>query len=60
MNFYGGFYLQEGLTYNRRNVFYDQPGVEVPKGQMLDIQLGFKVGWFIPVYQRKPKDYYFD
>lgn len=60
VNFYGGFYLQEGLTYNRRNVFYDQPDVEVPKGQMLDIQLGFKVGWFIPVYQRKPKDYYFD
>jgi hypothetical protein len=60
VNFYGGFYVQEGLTYNRREVFFDRPNEEVPKTQRLDIQYGFKVGWFIPVYQRKPKDYYFN
>jgi hypothetical protein len=60
VNFYGGFYLQEGLTYNRREVFFDRPFEDVPKAQRLDIQYGFKVGWFIPVYQRKPKDYYFN
>lgn len=60
VNFYGGFYAQQGLTYNRRDIFFDRPDEEVPKGQRLDVQIGFKVGWFIPVYQRKPKDYYFD
>jgi hypothetical protein len=60
VNFYGGFYIQEGLTYNRRDVFFDRPDEPVPSGMMLDIQVGFKLGWFIPVYQRKPKDYYFD
>lgn len=60
VNFYGGFYMQQGLTYNRREVFFDRPDEEVPKGQRLDLQYGFKVGWFIPVYQRKPKDYYFN
>jgi hypothetical protein len=60
VNFYGGFYFQQGMTYNRRDIFFDQPDREVPKGMMLDLQFGFKVGWFVPVYQRKPKDFYFD
>jgi hypothetical protein len=60
VNFYGGFYIQEGLTYNRREIFFDQPDIPVSKAQMLDLQYGFKLGWFIPIYQRKPKDYYFD
>lgn len=60
VNFYGGFYAQQGLTYNRREIFFDRPNEEVPQGQRLDVQIGFKLGWFIPVYQRKPKDYYFD
>lgn len=60
VNFYGGFYIQEGLTYNRRKIFFDQPDVPVSKAQRLDLQYGFKVGWFVPVYKRKPKDYYFD
>lgn len=60
VNFYGGFYIQEGLTYNRRNLFYDRPDEPVSKKMMIDIQAGFKVGWFIPVYRRKPKEFYFD
>ncbi len=60
VNFYGGFYINEGFTQNRREVFYDQPDTPVDKGQRLDIQYGFKLGWFIPIYQRKAKDYYFD
>lgn len=60
VNFYGGFYIQEGLTYNRREVFFDQPDEPVSKEQMLDLQMGFKVGWFVPIYKRKPKDFYFD
>ncbi|WP_294672736.1 hypothetical protein [uncultured Fluviicola sp.] len=60
VNFYAGFYIQEGLTYNRRDIFFDQPDVPVSKAQRLDLQYGFKVGWFVPVYKRKPKDYYFE
>lgn len=60
VNFYGGFYINEGLTYNRREIFYDQPDTPPSKDQRLDIQVGFKLGWFIPIYQRKAKDYYFD
>ncbi len=60
VNFYGGFYIQEGLTYNRREVFFDRPSEPVPTDMRLDIMYGFKIGWFIPIYQRKPKDYYFN
>lgn len=60
VNFYGGFYLQEGFTKNRREVFFDQPDVPVSSKTMIEIQYGFRVGWFIPIYRRKPKDFYFD
>jgi hypothetical protein len=60
LNFYAGFYAQQGFTYNRREVFFDQQGVDVPSEMMLDLQYGFKVAWLIPVYKRMPKDYYFD
>lgn len=59
-NFYGGFYIQEGYTFNRRNIFFDQPETEVPKDMRLDIQYGFKLGWMVPVYKRVPKSYYYN
>lgn len=59
-NFYGGFYMQEGLTKNRRTIFYDQPDNLVSTKTRLDIQYGFRLGWYIPFYRRQPKDYYFD
>ncbi len=60
INFYGGFYAQQGLTKNFRTIFFDQPDVPVSTKTMLDLQAGLKIGWFIPIYKRKPKDYYFD
>ncbi len=60
LNFYGGFFIQEGFTKNRRNAFYDQPGVPVPSETRLDILYGAKLGWLIPIYKRKPKDYYYN
>lgn len=60
VNFYGGLYLQQGLTYNRREVFFDQPNTPVSTKQRLDLLTGFKFGWFIPVYKRKPKDFYYN
>lgn len=57
-NFYGGFYAQEGLTQNKRTIFFDTPDVPVSKDTRLDVQIGFKLGWFIPIYKRKPKAFY--
>lgn len=60
LNFYAGFYFQEGFTKNRRTIFFDQPNVPVPDDIRTDIQLGLKAGWFIPIYKRRPKDFYFN
>lgn len=60
LNFYGGFYFQQGFTKNQRTIFFDQPNVHVPTDVRLDLQYGLKIGWFIPFYKRQPKDYYFD
>lgn len=60
LNFYAGFYIQEGFTKNRRTIFWDQPDVPVSTKTRLDILYGFKVGWLIPVYKRTPKSYYFN
>jgi hypothetical protein len=59
-NMYGGFYIQEGITKNVRSIFFDTPDVPVSKEPRLDVQVGFKLGWIIPVYKRLPKDYYTD
>lgn len=60
LNFYAGFYMQEGFTKNRRTIFWDKPNEPVPTNTRLDIMYGFKIGWLIPVYKRVPKDYYYD
>jgi hypothetical protein len=60
VNFYGGFYAQQGFTKNQRNIFFDQPGVSVDKNTRFDVQYGLKIGWFIPIYKRQPKDFYFN
>ena len=59
-NFYGGIYFQEGFTKNRRTIFFDQPNEPVSTDLRLDMQIGFRVGWMIPVYKRQPKSYYFN
>ena len=60
VNFYGGFYAQQGFTKNKRDVFFDKPDQPVNKDLRIDMQVGLKLGWFIPIYKRQPKDYYFD
>ena len=60
VNFYAGFYMQEGFTFNKRTVFFDQPDIPVSTEQRLDIQYGFKVAWLIPIYKRLPKTYYYN
>jgi hypothetical protein len=60
LNFYGGFYIQEGLTRNRRTIFFDQPDIPVSTDLRLDLQYGLRIGWYIPFYKRLPKDYYYN
>lgn len=60
LNFYAGGFIDEGFTKNRRTYFYDIPGVPAPTETRLDILYGFKIGWLIPVYKRKPKDFYYN
>ena len=60
INFYGGFYAQQGFTRNKRDVFFDQPDIPVDKSLRTDMQIGLKLGWFIPIYKRQPKDFYFN
>lgn len=60
VKFYAGFYVQEGLTHNKRTVYFDQPDTPVSTDLRYDIQYGMRVGWLIPIYKRKPKDFYFD
>ncbi len=59
-NFYGGFYIQEGFTRNKRTIFFDQPDIPVSEDVRIDIQYGVKIGWQIPFYKRQPKDFYYD
>jgi len=59
-HFYGGFYAQEGFTKNRRTINFDEPDVPVSTELRLDVQIGFKLGWVIPIYKRQPKDFYFN
>lgn len=58
VNFYAGAYVMQGLTKYRRDEFYDQPGVAVDSKTHLDITVGFKVGWMVPIYRRVPQNYY--
>ena len=59
-HFYGGIYAQQGLTKNRRDLFYDRPDEPVPSETRLDLQFGVKLGWVIPIYKRQPQEFYFD
>ena len=60
INFYAGAYAQQGFTQNRRTINFDSPETPVSTDLRLDLQFGFKVGWMIPIYQRQPKEFYFD
>ncbi len=60
VNFYGGFYFQEGFTKNQRTLFFDTPDIPVSTKTRLDVQFGLRAGWIIPIYKRLPKDYYID
>jgi len=60
LNFYAGFFMQEGFTQNKRKVFFDRPDHSVSTKIRMDVLYGFKVGWIMPLYRRIPREYYYD
>jgi hypothetical protein len=60
INLYAGFYFLQGYTFNQRTIFYDQPTEKVSISMRYDNLYGFRVGWLIPIYKSKPKEFYYD
>ena len=60
VSFYAGLYFQQGFTYNRRTINFDQPDIPVSTARRLDLQTGFRVGWYIPFYSAEPREYYYN
>ena len=60
VNFYAGVYFQQGFTKNRRTINFDSPEIPVSQATRLDLQYGLKACWLIPIYKRRPKDFYFN
>jgi hypothetical protein len=56
VNFYGGFDFIQGFTENRRDYNFDSPNQKEAK--RIDLLYGFKIGWIIPLYKKKPAAYY--
>ncbi len=59
-SFYAGLYFQQGFTYNRRTINFDEPSVPVSTARRLDLQTGFRLGWYIPFYSAEPREYYYN
>jgi len=56
-NFHVGFYIMEGMT---QNIRYNYDTKSKDPSLQLDILYGVKLGWIIPVYKRKPDQYYYN
>ncbi len=56
INFYAGIDLGQGFTENRRSYNFDTMGPDNTK--RLDLFYGAKVGWIVPLYKKRPNDFY--
>ncbi len=56
VNFYGGFEFIQAFTDNRRDYDFNNPSLK--DENRLDLMYGFKVGWVLPLYKKKPAQYY--
>jgi len=57
-NFYTGIEAFEGITKSVRKLNYDT-GLPDTKSR-LDILLGLRIGWILPLYSRTPKNYFYN
>ena len=58
VNFYFGVELNEGFTKNRRAYNFSEKRKD--DESRVDISVGFKVGWVIPMYRKAPKEFYYN
>ena len=58
VNWFAGFEIQEGFTTGLRGYQYDLMGPDNKKRH--DILIGFKLGWMLPLYQKAPKEFYYN
>jgi hypothetical protein len=58
LNFYFGFEASEGFTKSVRKLNYDT-GLRDDK-QRLDILYGARIGWILPLYKKRPNDFYYN
>ncbi|MBI2720912.1 MAG: hypothetical protein HYX39_01925 [Bacteroidetes bacterium] len=58
LNFYFGIEMYQGFTKSVRKLNYDTglPDVQ-PR---LDLLYGLRFGWILPLYKKRPNDYYYD
>jgi hypothetical protein len=57
-NFYFGFDCYQGFTTSVRKVNYDTGLPDTKK--RLDVLTGFRVGWILPLYKKKPAEFYYN
>jgi hypothetical protein len=57
VNFFTSIEYLVGFTQNRRSYNYDQNAVDLTK--RTDGMICIRAGWIIPLYERKPDEYYF-
>ncbi|MFN5370868.1 MAG: hypothetical protein ACK5B6_05325 [Bacteroidia bacterium] len=57
VNFFMSIEYVLGFTQNRRSYNYDQNAVDLTK--RTDGVIGIRAGWIIPLYERKPDEFYF-
>jgi hypothetical protein len=58
INFYMGIESYEGFTKSVRKWSYDTGTQDT--GSRIDILVGFRVGWILPLYSRTPKNYFYN
>jgi len=56
VNFYAGLEFIQAFTENRRSYNFDNADLNGEK--RTDLMFGLKVGWIMPFYKKKPKEYY--
>jgi hypothetical protein len=57
-NFSAGFEFTQAFTKNRRSFNFDE--MRRDDTQRLDLLFGFRVAWYIPFYEGKPKEFYYN
>lgn len=58
VNFYAGLEFIQAFTQSRRDYNFDIPEIK-DNEKRTDLLYGFKVGWILPLYKKKPASYYF-